>query len=916
MASSSQSRTSPTSPTPPSAYHHQHRARPISRRTASSYDAYETNPLQHHHRSASSSALPFNRNHIFTHAVSPVTPPPPAIADPRFSRLFSTALGSPFLTTSEALPQLELDHIDSNRQTDARPSSPAPTADFSIIDMDVEDAESNPFIPGSYPSNQSRFLSASLSFSRGRPIYVSNSNSSWTSTASANINNKDHQQSPPQNPNSLKSLLPRLWDVLSSPGRNMLNFSPSTNVNTTSPPSSRSSSRTASPSASPRRPVNQSWYTNNGATSGRNSPVYWNPSSANKGKGDLHENINYSELPPLDGEEGELIDDEACFIDVRAIHGIDILSLLPPELALHILALLCPPSLSTRSSASTFSTSASPGRSSLIINEPDAGPHEAMRALLSCRLVSRTWCRLASDNAVWRALFLGRWSIDLRRAADFSTRSQGHIHSVRTTLGKTWDFDLIDIGAKARRLLGLSSPTIDAPIASAPLRLDWRVLYRERLELDRRWSGTPRVPLFEEPATAGTSSKRMGGVYNTPHIGTIPSISGNAKDVEMASKRVFEPALTKISGHTDSVYCLEFDSQRIITGSRDRTIKIWSLRTGRLLGTLVGAHRGSVLCLKFEKDWDRDWDYDSRSEEEDCGDDDLSNGANPSRVEAGILRRLPNQEGLLTPKKRAGLRKGFMVSGSSDCSVCVWNLHLGPIVDQDDSASMDDGQSGYGKDQGDREVSGEVRQILKGHVGGVLDLRIDKHWIVSCSKDAVIRVWDRKTLELHRTLRGHEGPVNAVGLQSGKVVSASGDGKMILWDIESGERLRTFEGHDRGLACIEFKDDLIVSGSNDCKIKVWSASTGDCLRTLVGHEALVRALSFDPRSGRLVSASYDKTVKLWDLGSGKLVREFKGTHTSHIFDVKFDIARIVSTSHDQKIVVLDFSADLNTSIFV
>ena len=38
------------------------------------------------------------------------------------------------------------------------------------------------------------------------------------------------------------------------------------------------------------------------------------------------------------------------------------------------------------------------------------------------------------------------------------------------------------------------------------------------------------------------------------------------------------------------------------------------------------------------------------------------------------------------------------------------------------------------------------------------------------SKDAVIRVWNRKTLELHRTLRGHEGPVNAVGLQSGKVV--------------------------------------------------------------------------------------------------------------------------------------------------
>lgn len=62
-----------------------------------------------------------------------------------------------------------------------------------------------------------------------------------------------------------------------------------------------------------------------------------------------------------------------------------------------------------------------------------------------------------------------------------------------------------------------------------------------------------------------------------------------------------------------------------------------------------------------------------------------------------------------------------------------------------------------------------------------------------------------------------------------------------------------------------------MSGSNDCKIKVWNATTGDCIRTLVGHEALVRALSFNPRSGLLVSASYDKSVKLWDLATGEQI---------------------------------------------
>jgi F-box and WD-40 domain protein 1/11 len=98
---------------------------------------------------------------------------------------------------------------------------------------------------------------------------------------------------------------------------------------------------------------------------------------------------------------------------------------------------------------------------------------------------------------------------------------------------------------------------------------------------------------------------------------------------------------------------------------------------------------------------------------------------------------------------------------------------------------------------------------------------------------------------------------------------------MIPWDIDNGERLRTLEGHDRGLPCIEFKDDLIVSGSNDCKIKVWCASTGDCLRMLVGYDTLVCVLPFDPRSGRLVSVSYDKSVKSWDLGSGKYLISLK-----------------------------------------
>lgn len=161
------------------------------------------------------------------------------------------------------------------------------------------------------------------------------------------------------------------------------------------------------------------------------------------------------------------------------------------------------------------------------------------------------------------------------------------------------------------------------------------------------------------------------------------------------------------------------------------------------------------------------------------------------------------------------------------------------------------------------------------------------------SKDGVIRIWERDSLEVHQTLRGHDGPVNAVCAEGGRLVSASGDGKLILWDIITGHRIRTLEGHDRGLACIEFKDGLIISGSNDCKIKVWSAATGECMNTFTGHTALVRALSYDPATSRLASASYDKSIRLWDVSTGKLLRELKHHHTSHIFDVKFDALRLL-----------------------
>jgi len=283
-----------------------------------------------------------------------------------------------------------------------------------------------------------------------------------------------------------------------------------------------------------------------------------------------------------------------------------------------------------------------------------------------------------------------------------------------------------------------------------------------------------------------------------------------------------------------------------------------------------------------------------------------------------------------------------MVSGSSDCCAFVWDLgwSAAPLYPHLMS-KKEPSKTPY---EGWRATPRVIKALVN-HTGGVLDVRISEKWIVTCSKDASLVVYNRATLTPHLRLRGHDGPVNSLGLRGDRVVSASGDMKMILWDIsrehkpeEQGPCMSSsgsvptklsrkrvvFQGHEKGLACVEWKDDdTILSGSNDCTIKIWCATTGTCVRTLTGHNALVRALSFDPYSGILVSASYDQTVRVWDLrdetpipADGNVcVREHVGYHRSHIFGVGSDCSKILSSSHDHRVVLLDYSDGLQAGMF-
>ncbi|VDO63039.1 unnamed protein product [Heligmosomoides polygyrus] len=216
-----------------------------------------------------------------------------------------------------------------------------------------------------------------------------------------------------------------------------------------------------------------------------------------------------------------------------------------------------------------------------------------------------------------------------------------------------------------------------------------------------------------------------------------------------------------------------------------------------------------------------------------------------------------------------------IISGSSDATVRVWDV-----------------------------ATGECLNTLIHHCEAVLHLRFNDGIMVTCSKDRSIAVWDMvspREINLRRVLVGHRAAVNVVDFDDRYIVSASGDRTIKVWSADNLEFVRTLSGHKRGIACLQYRGRLVVSGSSDNSIRLWDIHSGVCLRVLEGHEELVRCIRFDDK--RIVSGAYDGYVKDSCLGFGSLSFQ---QHTGRVFRLQFDDFQIVSSSHDDTILIWDF----------
>ena len=251
--------------------------------------------------------------------------------------------------------------------------------------------------------------------------------------------------------------------------------------------------------------------------------------------------------------------------------------------------------------------------------------------------------------------------------------------------------------------------------------------------------------------------------------------------------------LRTLSDYTNEIHCVAVsgDGKLVASGSTDNTVKIWEIRTGELsrsLGSLFSGHSGPITDLTFS----------------------------------------PNNQTL--------------VSVSLDQTVRLWSL----------------------------KTSKEL-YALKDYPESILALALswDGKTIVYGGEGDVLSMRHTKTGKLIRSFPISGQPNRAIALsRHGSLLAAGSDAEIVLWNRHYQKKLFQLKGHSEAVSSLVFSADsqFLVSGSYDKTIRLWNANTGEHIDTLTGHQAPIHSVAYSLDGNVIVSGSADKTAKVWQRG--------------------------------------------------
>jgi WD40 repeat protein len=210
----------------------------------------------------------------------------------------------------------------------------------------------------------------------------------------------------------------------------------------------------------------------------------------------------------------------------------------------------------------------------------------------------------------------------------------------------------------------------------------------------------------------------------------------------------------------------------------------------------------------------------------------------------------------------------------------------------------------------DTEKREEVR-LLTQHKVAVFALTYskEKQHFYSGDNDGVFCVWDAKTFDLLITLPYNCGKIREISLsKNGEFIAICGqDGYIRILETSFFNLIHEFKAHKDGANCALFDGDFLYTGGKDAHIKKWNWKEEKLLLSIPAHNYAVYDLEFFDNKQKMVSVSFDKSIKLWNTEDISIIEriEFKDRGHRHTVNriVKISEESFATVGDDRKIKV-------------
>ncbi len=445
---------------------------------------------------------------------------------------------------------------------------------------------------------------------------------------------------------------------------------------------------------------------------------------------------------------------------------------------------------------------------------------------------------------------------------------------------------------------------------------------------------------------AGTSVLALSSGLLPPQSTTAPPAKGtgeqpltdkpDAAQPNHSVSHLPEGAIARLGSlslrHNNAVSAIAFspDGKFMISGSWDRTVRMWDAESGVELSRFDPPFKDGVSSVAISPDgkllaaggMDRTlrlWDLVTKKQIFESPEQEntvISLAFSPDgRSLAAAAASTVHVWAVASQKETMAMNvpRGWMhqiafspdgkiiAAGGSDRSIHLWYADsgkpLGDLAGHKDSiysiAFSPDGKSlvsgGGGRNRELRLWHVPTQKEVRSWTGSEGDNPVafsPQGGIVACSgPNGTVLLYDVENGSIRRKLAGDGSNTDRIATLAfspdGKTLAAGAGRTIRRWDVETGTE-RTPAGHFNQVTTVAFSQNgkLLASAGVDGVICLWDLATKSEKSRLIGHEDRITALTSIPNTGILATSSTDRTIRLWDVTSGKQIKTIPGVETS------------------------------------